>query len=47
MVNVEVLHGDEVAEGLLQVLDADLGHRPYSGKWLTMMNIDRAGQDRR
>ena len=34
-----VLHGDEVAEGLAQVLDADLGHRRYSGNLETTMNI--------
>ncbi len=26
MVKVESSHGDEIAEGLLQILDADLGH---------------------
>ena len=27
-----VLHGDEIAEGLVQILDADLGHlRPTPG----------------
>ena len=36
-VKLEFLHRDEIAEGLVQILDADLGHaRLYSGKWLTM-----------
>ena len=26
-----ILHGGEAAEGLVQVLDADLGHRPSPG----------------
>src|SRR5204863_372739 len=33
-----VLHGDEIAEGLSQMLDADFGH-DYSGNFETMMNI--------
>ena len=36
---VRVLHRDEIAEGLVQILDPDLGHGLYSGNWLTMMNI--------
>ena len=38
-VKLEVLHGDEVAEGLAQVLDADLGQGRYSGNLETTMNI--------
>ena len=35
-----VLHRDELAEGLVEMLDADLGHGAgQSGKWLTMTNI--------
>src|SRR4051812_28995717 len=33
-----ILHGDEIAEGLSQMLDADFGH-DYSGNFETMMNI--------
>ncbi len=40
-VKLEVLHGDEVAEGLAEVVDADLGHYStcYSGNLETTMNI--------
>ena len=38
-VKFEVAHGDELAEGLVEILDADLGHRAQSTKWLTMTNI--------
>ena len=34
-----VLHGDEIAEGLLQVLDADLGHRLTPETSMTTVNI--------
>ena len=33
-VKLESLHGDEIAEGLVQILDPDLGHRCLSpGTW--------------
>ena len=42
-----VLHGDEIAEGLVQILDR--GSRAIVSlirKLVTMTNIDRAGEDR-
>ena len=38
-VKVESCDGDEVAEGLAQMLDADFGHGGYSGNLETTMNI--------
>ncbi len=43
----ELLHGDEVAEGLVQFVDLDPRHRRASARKLeTTTNIERAGQDR-
>ena len=36
---VRIADCDELAEGLVQILDADLSHRAQSTKWLTMTNI--------
>ena len=44
---VDALDGGEVAERLVQVLEPDLGHGAQSGKWLTIDEPERAGQDRR
>ena len=33
-----IAHGGEIAERLVQMLDADLGHRLYSGNFDTTMN---------
>ena len=46
MVKFDVLHGDEVAEGLAQIFDPDLGHRASPENWLTIDEHHVSRQDR-